>query len=341
MNCILRCSSLFLFFCCQLFFTSCVKLDNVDGYDTLSKGAKAAYERYNSIVKRETFSETFLFFTDPHLLKTDNVFSDEEKNTIIEAFSVAKELFDTLKLNFCLCGGDWLNYSKTQAIAKEKLLFADRQMKLLFSRYYKMLGNHDTNYQGIVSVDNNARGDLPRDFIDKEYFNETGSAYYSFWGSNTLFYVLDSGLDWTPAMDKYRWEQVKWLSAQLLKTQSEHMVLCLHMFRIKDITPMSKLLVDLIDAFKSRRTITLGGEDYGEDYDYSMVKGKIHFVISGHNHEDGLIYVGENTNIPVIQTCNYTIDGKSTFDICAVNYEKSVLKLIRVGFGEDREVQIL
>lgn len=337
MNCIIRCSFLFLFFCCQLFFTSCVKLYNVDDYDTLSKGAKAAYERYNSIVKCETFSETFLFFTDPHLLKTENIFSDEEKNTIIESFSVAKELFDTLKLNFCLCGGDWLNSSNTQAIAKEKLLFADRQMKLMFARYYKMLGNHDTNYQGFVSVDNSARGDLPRDFIDKEYFNETGSAYYSFLGSNTIYYVLDSGLDWTTAMDEYRWEQLKWLSTQLLKTKSEHLVLCLHMFRIKEITPMSKLLIDIIDAFNLKRTITLGGEDY----DYSLVKGKIHFVISGHNHEDGLIYVGENTNIPVIQTCNYTIDGTSTFDICAVDYEKKVLKLIRVGSGEDREVQIL
>lgn len=328
--------SLFLLLCCLPLFTFCEKPDIIIE-DTLSKEARPAFEQFNDLARSGNVDDVFLFFTDPHLLGSGNKFSINEQNRLIGSFDVAKELYDTLKLDFCLCGGDWLNSGDTQAMAKEKLLFADQQMKDKFSRYYKMLGNHDTNYQGIISIEDPKRGDFPRSFVDEVYFSETGSAFYSFLGKETQFFVLDSDLDWSLAMDDYRWEQLHWLADELTKTENEHLVLCIHMFYCQGkITPMSELLVQLIDNYNSCETITLNGKQY----DYTSAKGKIHCVISGHSHYDSLDYEGADKNIPIIRTCNYTINGTHTFDLCVMDYERGVLNLIRVGEGESREIII-
>ena len=305
--------------------------------ETLSEEAQRAYDQFNDYANRGTIDEAFLFFTDPHLLGAYSVFDEEVRENFESSFDVAKVLYDTLSLGFCLCGGDWLRAGDTQLAAKEKLLFADKQMKELFDHYYKMMGNHDTNYQGIISSKNNNRGDLPLDFINKEYFSETGSAYYSFMGRKTLFYVLDSGLDWSVSMDDYRWEQIHWLAKRLLVDNSEHIGLCIHMFRIQTPTPMSRLIVELSDAYNANKAIKIKNELY----DYSSTSGKIHFIIAGHNHEDIVFYVGEKSNIPVIQSCNFTIEGTKTFDICMVDYSNNMMEMIRVGFGDSREVQLL
>ena len=304
----------------------------------ISEELKPAAERFRELTKDAVAHETFLFFTDPHMLGLGGDFSDEVKDNLVAAFPIAKEAYDLLKLNFCLCGGDWLNNSDTQDVAKQKLLFADKQMKSMFSRYYKMLGNHDTNYQGIVSVEDSSRGDLPRTFIDNEYFQESASAYYSFKGSNTRFYVLDSGSDWQKAMDDYRWEQLLWLANQLKVNKDEHVVLCIHMFYTEGkVIPMSSLLIDICDAFNSRKEITLNGQSFN----YADAKGTVHAVLSGHNHEDALTYLGKEGTIPVVQTRNLrNTPDRSSFDICVMDYKTGLLNLIRVGDGENREVKM-
>lgn len=224
-------------------------------------------------------------------------------------------------------------------MAKEKLLFADRQMKLMFSEYHKMMGNHDTNYQGIVSEANQTRGDLSRVFIDNEYFSETCSAYFSFSGKETRFFILDSGLDWNVTMDDYRCEQIHWLANQLQSNKYEHNAIGIHMFYTDSgkLTPMSELLVGLCDAYNSNLTLSF----QGTIYDYSTIKGKIHFIIAGHNHSDGLTYVGKESNLPIIQSVNFNKEGSSSFDICALNYNKMELYLLRVGLGEERIIDLL
>lgn len=298
------------------------------------KEACLLYEEY---AEKYHPDESFLFFTDPHLPNIDGLFPDSSRESFISSFDLAKALYDDLSLYFCLCGGDWLNRMDTQDIAKQKLLFVDEQMKSLFNRYYKILGNHDTNYQGVISNNNSGRGDLPRSFIDQVYFVETGSAFYSFVGNMTRFYVLDSGLDWTSDMDDYRWEQIHWLANQLGNNRLKHIAICIHMFYIDErIVPMSKELVQLIDAFNNRSSITL----QGIEYDFSLATGNIQFVLSGHNHKDSITFVGENGTIPIIQTINYSYEGSNSFDLCQVDYNCDVLTLIRVGYGESRSVSI-
>ncbi len=327
--------SLFVHLLCILpVFTFCQK---TDGYWDAEE-AESAYEQFNDIYQSSQNSEAFLFFSDPHLLGGESKFTSTIKQHIDNSFGIAKTLYDALPLSFCLCGGDWLNQRDSQEMAKEKLLYADRLMKKTFSRYYKMMGNHDTNYQGYVSNIDTQRGDLPREFIDNEYFSDTGSAYYAFDGENTRFYILDSGLDWETAMDDYRWEQVLWLADQLKTNENEHIVIGIHMFYyIEDkITPMSELILRLCDTFNSKQTISL----QEREFDYAMAKGKIHLILSGHNHKDGLTYEGQEFNLPVIRICNYTINASQSFDLCLLDYDKGLFHMIRVGEGDNRSVKL-
>ena len=320
--------------CLLPFFTFCGKSDDIKEEEAL-ESVRIAYDQAKNTIQNSNVSEAFIFFTDPHLLSGEDQFTRTTKNNLNDSFKSAKELYDKLMLDFCLCGGDWLNQRDSQEMAKEKLLYADQLMKTTFNKYYKIMGNHDTNYLGFVSKDKDKRGDLPRSFIDGEYFSETGSAYYSFDGRETRFFILDSGLDWEISMDEYRWEQIIWLAEQLRANDREHIVIGIHMFYSEDrITPMSEILIKLCDAFNEKRVITIGDREI----DFTFAKGKIHLIFSGHNHKDGLTYEGINRSLPVVRTCNYTINGTHTFDLFLIDYDQMIIRMIRVGQGEDRKV---
>ena len=159
---------IFILLCCLPLLAFCEK-DSGDGE------VSRILEQYVRLSTQRSATESFLFFTDPHLLSYNDYFGEDVKTYLTSCFTSAKMIYDQLPLSFCICGGDWLNAGDTQAVAKEKLLFADGLMKSMFSRYYKMFGNHDTNYQGVVSAENSSRGDLPRSFIDKRISRRYGN----------------------------------------------------------------------------------------------------------------------------------------------------------------------
>lgn len=331
----MHCFSITLLFCFLPLLASCEEPKDIDNY--ISKEALDAYNQFKELKRKGNIDEAFLFFTDPHLLSAGNMFSNETKNYLVSSFSGASELYNAIPSSFCLCGGDWLNDGDTHNMAKEKLLFADKQMKAMFSRYYKMMGNHDTNYLGVASAYNNECAILSREFIDKSYFSETGSAYYSFMGDNTLFYVLDSGTDWDTSMNDYRWEQLSWLADCLAGNTISNLALCIHVFYSQGELPsMSQWLVKLVDAFNSKRLLEMNGRLY----DYTNAYGKVLFILSGHNHKDDIIYVGDDIKIPVIQTCRFIVEGRSTYDLCIVDYGKNVMNIIRIGCGSSRQVKL-
>ena len=280
--------------------------------------------------------ESFLFFTDPHLLGYDSSFTETIQFDLIDSFTSAKLLYDNLPLDFCLCGGDWLNAGDTQEAAKEKLLFADSTMKSMFSHYYKMLGNHDTNYLGIVSTEDSAVGKLPSSFFESEYYTETGSAYYSFKSSNSEFIILDSGIDFKTSLDSYRKEQLVWLAEQLQESSSIHIVLGIHMFYNTEpaILPMSQEIIRICDSYNRRLSYQL--ED-SSIYDYSESIGKVHLILSGHGHVD---FLESESGIPIVGTCRFIKNEKPTFEICVLNYKSGCVDLIRVGEGESRHFQL-
>lgn len=309
-------------------FLSCSDENNEDE-DNINNVIASFQKKYEAVIEKDVF----VYFTDPHLLNGENRFSDNDRSELIKAIKPMQEIYNHLPQVFCLCGGDWLNQGDTQEVAKQKLLYTDSQMKNMFSRYYKMMGNHDTNYQGVVSSDDSSRGDFSRDFIDKEYFQETSSAYYSFKTDKTQFFILDSGLDWFPEMDEYKWEQIDWLGSQLLSNSMDHIVVGIHMFYDSTILPLSSELRKICDAFNNRSKIDINGKTYN----YSNAKGIIHLILTGHRHADTIDY---EKDIPIVGTCRYIQDGIPTFDICILNYDKGNLEMIRVGKGQSRCIEM-
>lgn len=290
--------------------------------------------KFNSLWSNTHEKDCFLFFTDPHLLSSKNRFTESTRSQLVNQFSYVKTIYDNLPISFCLCGGDWLNSGDTQEVARQKLLYADEQMKSLFNHYYKMMGNHDTNYQGIVSSSDKSRGDFQRDFVDNYYFSETKSAYYSFVSNSTEYYILDSGLDWTAALDDYRIEQLNWLANELCGSGIEHKAIGIHMFYNEpDIMPMSVEIASICTAYNSRGEYSLGESVI----DFKQARGKVHFIFSGHRHKDFLEYID---GIPIVGTCNFLFENTPTFEVCVVDYNTGYLEMIREGKGKSRSIRL-
>lgn len=277
---------------------------------------------------------SFLFFTDPHLLGQNNLFTEVLRNSFKSSINTLKNVYNAIPFDFCICGGDWIDFGDTQEIAQKKLLFADNYMKTNFDNYYKMMGNHDTNYQGIVSENDPSRGDLDEEFINKSYFSETGSSYYYFDISDTRFIVFDSGIDWDTSINNSRKKQIQWFATTLENNPMKHIIIGIHMFYIKDITPFSKEIITIIDAFNSKLFVNIDGKEY----DFSKSCGKIHLILSGHNHED---YNEIVQSIPVVGTCNYMKNNTPNFDLCLINYDEGFFEMFRIGNGTNRKINLL
>lgn len=209
-------------------------------------------------------------------------------------------------------------------------------MRKLFKHYYPLLGNHDTNYQGVVSSEDSSRGDLTHQTLVNLMFRENENTYYEWKGNNTRFFVLDAGIDWTPQMDSFRWEQIAWLAGLLLSNTDEHLVLLTHIYYNSGTTPaaMADNLQLLAGAFNGRTSVTLNGVTY----DYSDAQGTIHCIIAGHTHVDYIIE--ENVNVPVWITTNMQAGNTPTFDLLLIDYTAGKMKSIRVGTGSDREMTL-
>lgn len=301
--------------------------------DSLKHYVESFQTAYDSCIEKDSF----LYFSDPHLLGYNSTFSQTEQHRFDASFGTMRALYDYLPLEFVLCGGDWINNRDTQDAAKRKLLYADARMKQWFSPYYKMMGNHDYNYQGVISFSNSCRGDLPYDFINGTYYSDEGKSYYMIEGDNTKFFILDTGIDWVTLIDDYRKEQLEWLAEQLRANEDKHIVIGMHIFYNGKVEnnnpmPMSKEVLGLCVAFNKREVY----ESNVLNSDFRDSKGKVHFILCGHNHVD---FEYLESAVPCIGITQLMTNNCPSYDLCLVDYDSGILKMIRVGSGADRQVQ--
>ena len=289
---------------------------------------------YSALFNNSGKCESIVFMTDPHLMGSSNTFNE---TTFKNYIGILQKYYNMLPIDWMVCGGDWLNNGDYQDGACWKLGYVDATMRKLFgNRYYPMLGNHDTNYQGVVSSDDSSRGDLTHQTLVNLMFRDNGNTFYEWKGNNTRFFVLDTGLDWNETMDSYRWEQVAWLANNLLANEDEHIVILMHIYYNSGTTPsvLAPIIQTLCGAFNGRTSVTLNGNTY----DFTNANGTIHCIISGHSHADYII--DENVNVPVWLTANMEKGGKPTFDLLLIDYTAGKMKSIRVGTGNDREMNL-
>lgn len=301
----------------------------MEGTEAADKCADFAY-----LLNGKDKTEAFVFFTDPHLVHKSG-YETEMRKYLQEL----KRCFEMTPASFVLCGGDWIGNSDTQREVCFKLGYIDSYMRKHFPDYFPVVGNHDTNYQGVEKEGAAANsGTLTNETIRNLMMPREDKTYYSFRGINTRFYVLDTGTDWDDSMFAYRWEQVDWLGNQLRSNDDEHIAIILHIGVFLHnggyiANSFTNNVFSLCEAFNNKSSITLNGVTY----DFLASSGQVLFGLCGHIHTD---YQAEVKGVPLIATTHMQDGAVPTFDLCLADYDGGVLHMVRIGTGENRSVQI-
>ena len=280
--------------------------------------------------------EKFFFFTDPHLLGSNNTFNETRLRDWLCAL---QKIYNSTPSDYIVSGGDWLTDGDSQEYACFKLGYMDGFTKTLFKNYFPINGNHDTNYQGKLTDESSANtGTLTNDTIINLMFNEHKKMYYSFDGINSKNYVLDSGIDWTTSMDSYRWEQINWLGNKLLEDDPQHAMVMMHIIwnsvSASEPLPFTDNLTKLLEAFNHHESITLNSLTY----DFTQTTGHVDYVLGGHLHTDHHDWIN---NILCIATTTFALNQTTpTFDMIVNDYDNNKAYFTRVGIGNSREFDI-
>ena len=279
-------------------------------------------------------AESFLFFTDPHLL--DGNFDESKMHKYLQ---MVKQYSKCTPTTFVMCGGDWIGNSDTPECACFKLGYLDGYCRALFNPYYPVVGNHDTNYQGKLDADSAVgTGTLTNETIRNLMVRDEENLYYAFDGSNTRFYVLDTGSDWDNTLTAYRAYQLGWLAEKLQNEDKEFSAIAMHITYVSSgdgyaLSTFAQNVMQLLNVYHSRSSATLNGKAF----DYSNCTGIVKFIISGHTHADMVETVN---GVPVIVTTQLKDGDTPSFDLCLADYDNDVIHLVRVGTGESREVEL-
>jgi len=282
-------------------------------------------------------SDTFAFFTDPHYLMNNGEMTLYQINQIAtEWLGKVRLKANAINAQTVICCGDVLNDTDTDEQACYKLSMNDATAKMMFGKKYHMaLGNHDSKFDA-----------LDQDVIDNMLYadEDTQKAYFSVKTPKTIYYYLNSGTDQNGAMTSYRWEQVAWLASKLGSGTDENRIVVMHIVSNasadnfeSDIVPLAENVIDLVEAYNAKDSVTLNGITYN----FSTATGKVRCILCGHTHYDK-VYVTSN-NLPIVCTRNTTDFGQATkmnFDIGFLDYDNDKLYLYREGEGEDRTVTL-
>lgn len=297
-----------------------------------------ATNRFNALFNMGGECESFAFFTDPHVCNSRDTAT--WTSILKRVLTDLKQKTDSLSLDFVMGGGDWYGMMDSQENACTKLSAIAGTVKSFFPRFYQVLGNHDTNYQGGLVEGERWTGRLEQDVINNLWYRDTKKAYYTFKGSNTTFYVFDTGTE-AETVGTYHNEQLLWF-ADALRSETGNIALAyhIHFYQVKDdgtelLQPMTAEIVRIANAYNNRTTVTVNGQTF----DYTGATGDIRFALTGHTHRDKVTNVG---TFSVVETVNAYDHNTTTahFDLCYADYTNNKLHLIRCGTGEDRVVNI-
>lgn len=292
--------------------------------------SEAKLREYAALFNGTKDIESFLFFTDPHLVNQTTI--PEIKERVIGDLYTIRTYYESTPTNFALCTGDWIDDGYDAAEACFLLGIVSGLWREWFDGGCFAVGNHEYNDCGTELLDTQTVHNL---LLPYEANN-----YYTYDGANTKFFVLDTGLlgyDIT----EYGWEQIDWLANKLIECDAKYSAIASHIWYVEDtdgtlvLTPFAEAVLQLAQAYNSRDVIELNGKNYV----FTEVTGFVEFAIGGHKHVDK---VAEEYGIPVILTANVTIAGygRPTFDLVIANYTDRKIDFIRVGSYNNRTVTL-
>lgn len=305
-----------------------------------TESVTAKQKEFCALFKSAGIADAFVFMTDPHLMGANNTFNEE--TAFRPYLSVLQKYKNSIPASFLLSGGDWLNNHDYQDNACWKLGIVDSTMRKLFPGTYRpVLGNHDTNYYGYVSSEDQSNGLLPHDALRGLMFNAESNTYYDFYATNGHYFVLDTGDDATLSMTSFRWEQIAWLAQKLQNNNNDNVVVVMHIYSnageastwSAQKSQMANNVQNLLGAYNSKTSVSLNGISYS----FTNAVGKCRCIVCGHSHFD---HIDTSGNVPVICTTNFTSGNTPTFDMMLIDYTAGVLTAIRVGTGNNRTMTL-
>ena len=296
-----------------------------------SKNSSLSLSDYSS---KQT--ESFIFFTDPHLYIPSNSFKED-----IEWFDTYIPLFKTVYKQyqpcFLMCGGDLLNSGDSKEEACYKIKFFVDQFEASFETFYMLAGNHDTNYLGDSWMNSK---DLDSCLLSQEDLNlamfHGGNSYYSFEMSKTKCFCFDSGYDEDDSLTPYKAEQINWFVSELLSNSFSNIVLFVHAALESDkttLTPFLDTIGSVVLSFNDKRHFTFNNNVF----DFSSSFGRICLICAGHEHIDiSNILCG---GVPLVISTNFS-PSNLAFDLVTIDYKTMSAIFKRFGQGQDRVINI-
>lgn len=291
---------------------------------------------YSALFKGKSNVEAFAFFTDPHIMGFED--SNRNETRMENYFKRVQKVYNSTPCSFMVSGGDWLNNTTTMDEACYRLGYIKGVSNHMLDGCYLVMGNHDTNYQGkLNSESENYTGRLTDATLASILYRDTDTkkAYYSFDGSNSKCYVLDTGIEHS-SMLSYDWEQVGWLANKLIEDNAEHSIIFLHIIVSSgEVQTNVSNFASVVQAYNSHSTVTLNGTTY----DFTNCDGKVEFWVAGHTHADSDGTLG---GVPYFVTASNSFNSDvPLIDLVLADYDNGTLNLIRVGgTGSDRTISL-
>ena len=294
----------------------------------VNDSVKNKCEEFSNLINDSKQNDTFVFFTDPHLMGATGSMNNEVFQSFIGDI---KKYYYTLPFDFIACGGDWLNNGDTVTQAKYKLSYLTGVMENNFKNYIQIVGNHDTNYLGKEELGTQTIANI----MNRNY----RKSYYKFSTLNTNYFVFDTYTDYQPGMSAYKWEQLQWFGDELLRIEGNIAIL-MHIYYLTFGTTtntFSDELGALCKAYNERTTRNVNGKEFN----FTNCSGKVRFGMCGHSHKDFNTEWKYSGGIPMIGTTNLQDGSRTTFDMVFVDYNNNKINLIRVGTGVNRSINLI
>ena len=290
--------------------------------------------------------DSFIFFTDAH-------WGNNEQNSP----ALINHIINNTPVEDVIFGGDVITTSYDYPLEAIELgkIFRQSFDSLNCNMFY-IYGNHDNNSDGHPK-------ETDRHLTDEQVFNylQRGMSdcvyggYFSFYFdreySKTRFICLDTGRYYYSQLRGNTIETVKFLTNALRSTpEGWHIILLSHIWCFLDTktTPgrpylptYIKSIIKILDDYNTKIEGVFKYDGKSVEYDFTQCTSNIICCIGGHCHLDAIL--SSEHGIPIIITTadaneNKTNTGtirEQAVSVFVIDYTNSVIKMIRIGRGED------
>lgn len=298
----------------------------------------------NSVGKN---GDTFVFITDLH-------WEMNHRNSP----ALVKNIIDNTNVRLMLCGGDLINTQQKDTAEK---LIQGVVKAFDFPTYplHMAFGNHDSNELNWGTSDellanrfntNEIFGLMQKNTsFANTYLSDTESNFYfDRDDSRTRFIFLDSGTS-----GAYGADAIPNLCTALDGTpDGYHIIIVQHWYlhgtsaETATLTSSAETLMAVVRQYNDRGSYTHSGITY----DFASAGGQIVLMLGGHTHYDYIIEKDDSRNmagVPLVCTSDDSWRDRTAtagtiteqcFDVITLDYTNRLIKCVRIGDGQDRQV---